>query len=383
MRITEVFDRQKASLILSLSLMLVAVLSGVSPALVSAATVTERSIELSSAIISATDVTYNVNFKSVASAGAFVIDFCGDTPVIGQACSTPTSFDASSASSATSGFTDVSDIDANTIVVAGTIGADSDISVEIEGIDNPSVKGPVYARILTYTAKAGAEGYTSANPAVVAAPLDSGSVVISITDGIGVSGAVLESLLFCVSAAAINEDCTGTTTPVLAIGETVGSNKVLVPTALSTGDVYTQVTTNASSGAVIRLKSNAIGCGGLLRAGADDKCDIEPALTGGIEIGEPKFGVKTAASTDTSGADASGVFQPVTGSGYNNDDYAMNFTALDAAGVTSLYGDPFLDTDGAPANNKNMKLTFGASVSNQTPAGTYSANISLIATGKF
>jgi hypothetical protein len=30
-----------------------------------------------------------------------------------------------------------------------------------------------------------------------------------------------------------------------------------------------------------------------------------------------------------------------------------------------------------------MKITFGASIANDTPAGKYSADLSLIATGKF
>lgn len=63
----------------------------------------------------------------------------------------------------------------------------------------------------------------------------------------------------------------------------------------------------------------------------------------------------------------------------------MNFTtgANPASGVTSTYGDQFLTTSGAPALNKNMTLTFGASAANNTPAGSYSADLSLIATGKF
>jgi hypothetical protein len=52
-------------------------------------------------------------------------------------------------------------------------------------------------------------------------------------------------------------------------------------------------------------------------------------------------------------------------------------------GVTSPFGDRFLETAGGPANNKNMMLTFGVGTSNSTPAGTYSANLNLIAVGTF
>jgi Na+-transporting NADH:ubiquinone oxidoreductase subunit NqrF len=73
----------------------------------------------------------------------------------------------------------------------------------------------------------------------------------------------------------------------------------------------------------------------------------------------------------------------VSGSGYNSSTYLMNFTSGDSAGVTGPYGDDFLDTNSAPINNMNMDLTFGASISSNTPAGLYTTSLSLIATGKF
>lgn len=51
--------------------------------------------------------------------------------------------------------------------------------------------------------------------------------------------------------------------------------------------------------------------------------------------------------------------------------------------VINAFGEPFLDTAGAPTNNKNMVLTFGVTVGSGTPAGSYSADIGLIAVGKF
>jgi hypothetical protein len=383
MNLIKFVNRQTASLMAAIVMLLGVVSPALVPAFVSAAAVTQRSIQLSNSSVSATGVTYQVNFKSVAGAGAFVVDFCSNSPVIGQTCTAPAGMTVAAAASTTSGFTTVDDLAANTVRVTGTIAATTDISVELTGITNPSAAGPVYARILTYANATNADGYTAVNPAVVGPVVDSGSVAISITDTIGVSGAVLESMLFCISGSVIGEDCTGTSSPVLALGETVGATKALVPTAVSTGSVYAQISTNAVGGAVIRLKSNAIGCGGLLRAGATGACDILPALNAGIIPGEAKFGVLTNDAAATPDTDASGVLQPVSGSGYNNDTYALNYDEEEETGVTSLYGDPFLDTDDGPVNNQNMQLTFGASVSNQTPAGQYSANLSMIATGKF
>jgi hypothetical protein len=146
--------------------------------------------------------------------------------------------------------------------------------------------------------------------------------------------------------------------------------------------MYTQISTNASSGAVVSLKSS-VPCGGLKRVEVTT-CDIAPALSGGVAAGQAKFGVKTTTATSTTGvSDATGTLQPAAGSVYNNTTYALNYLADGTSGITSAYGDPFLDTNSLPVNNMNMKLTFGASISNNTPAGLYSTDLSLIATGKF
>lgn len=376
MKSIRLFSRQVGYITAAVALLLTFVV----PAIASAAALTERSIALSSSSVSATDVTYQVNFTSVGAAGAFVVDFCSNTSVVGAACTAPGgSFSVSSASSTTSGFTSVAALSANTVRVTGTIGAAAPISVAIAGIDNPSSAGPLYARIVTYDTATHANAYAST--VLGTGHIDDGGAAISITNTIGVSGAVLESMTFCVSGAAISADCAGVTSPVITLGETVGSTTALVPTAVSTGTINTQISTNAQSGAVVSLKSDALNCGGLKRAGSTSACDITPALLTGITAGQAKFGVKTATSTDTTGA--LGTYQPVSGSGYNASTYALNYVSGNATGVTSTYGDPFLDTASAPVNNKNMALTFGASISNSTPAGLYSANLSLIASGKF
>lgn len=353
------------------------------PALASAAQVTERSIALSSSSASATNVTYTVNFKSVVAAGAFVVDFCSDSPVLRQTCTAPTGMVATAAASTTSGFTSVTG-STSKIEVTGTIGANTNISVDVTGITNPSTAGPLYARIVTYANATDAAGYTSANPDAVGAHKDDGGVAMSITSTIGVSGAVLENMTFCVAGGPISTaGCGGTlSAPTLNLGETVGTTKALTASAVSTGDIYTQLSTNAASGAIVSLKSG-VTCGGMKRV-ETASCDIAPALKTGITFGQAKFGVlATADSSTDSSLGATGALQTVSGSGYNASTYTLNWVAGNLSGVASTYGDPFLDTNSLPANNKNMKLTFGASVSNTTPAGLYSANLSLIATGKF
>lgn len=356
------------------------------PLIASALTLTERSIQLSSASVSATSV-YTVNFTAKQDAGAFVIDFCNNTPLIGQSCSAPTDFTAVGAASTETGFTDVTGT-TNRVVVAGEINENDEVSVPITGIVNPSEAGFVYARIVTFDTKANAIAST---PTVLGAnKQDEGSVTLAITPTIGVSGSVLETMTFCVSGAPIEDLCETTTTPVLLLGEeTAPSSGIFALQAgtVSQKNLYVQISTNAVSGAIVRLKSTANNCGGLLRAGAPGACNILPAQDGDIdpEANEAKFGVKTTTATDTPSRTGNGTFQPVAGSNYGNDQFALNFTsgANPTTGVTSTFGDPFLDTNNAPVSNKNMRLIFGATVADNTPAGTYSTDLSLIATGKF
>jgi hypothetical protein len=351
------------------------------PVVVAAAQVTERSIELSSSSAAAQSVNYKVNFKAGSAAEAFVLEFCSDTPIIGQACTAPTGFTVASATIA-SGATILDKAVANKLVIAREITANETVSVIVAGLQNPSAAGVMYARIVTYSDAESAQEYASNN--LGDDVVDQGSVAISITPTVGISAAVLESITFCLSAVALQANCGGATPPIIQLGETIANTKALNAGFVSTGNIYTQLSTNAGTGAVVSLKSSAVGCGGLVRADAPDACDIVPAQNTGIVAGEAKFGVRTGESaTDTTGAGItpSGVLQA---SGlYNATTYVLNYSQNNSAGVTGPYGDPLLNTNSKPVNNKNMQLIFGASVANDTPAGLYSADMSLVATGKF
>lgn len=375
-----VFTQRTGRLATLAALVTATLVQGLVPALASAAQVTDRSVELSSSSFKATNVSYRVNFTSVAAAGAFVVQFCSDTPLIGQSCAAPDGFTAVGVTTSTSGATINGTATANKVVVADTIGAASNVQVALDNITNPNAAGPIYARIVTYdTAANAAAEYAADGTSLGADSVDQGSVAISITDTVGVSGAVLESMTFCVAGGAISPDCdlTSNTPPTLKLGEDSGGVVALSAQAVSSGTIYTQISTNAASGAVVSLKSNAVDCGGLLRSSDKTVCNIGPA-TADITQGNALFGVKTGAAVDDG---ANGKYDPV--GNYNASTYYMGFTTGNTAGVTSTYGDPILNTASKPANNLNMPLTFGASVSNNTPAGSYSADLSLIATGKF
>lgn len=372
-------NRQTGFLVTVGALLVAFVAPGLVPAFASADQVSDRSIELSTSSKDASPVDYSITFTPVKTAGAFVVEFCTNTPVIQESCTAPGGFVINSATSTDTVKPLTADA-ANRVEVTKTLTAATPVTVKLSGVHNPTLAGQMYARIVTYDTEANALTYDTTTLGTGAAGVqDQGSVALEITDTIGVNAAVLESMTFCVSKDPIS-NCSTTTTPTLQLGKTTGTIVALDPSEVSTGNIYTQISTNASSGAVVNLKSSAAGCGGLINSSKPTGCFIAPAQNTDIAFGQAKFGVKTA--TATGGSD---IFEPVSGSHYNNSTYALNYDTsnTNATGVTGPYGDPFLDTGGAVANNMNMALTFGASASNSTPAGNYSASLSLIATGKF
>lgn len=382
-------NRRVGSLFAVAALVLATVTPGLVPAFASAAQVTERSVALSSSSRGAGDVTYTVEFTPATAGGAAtLLEFCTNTPLIGEDCVAPAGFSLAAAEVGVTPLVDTTAAEVNRGIVVDTLTQSTPKVIAIDGVQNPTGAGTVFVRIVTYTSSAAAQAYTSVAPG--SGTVDQGSAAISITDTIGVSGAVLESMTFCVAGNTITgsgctrSDASPLTAPTLRLGETVGNVTALSSGAVSEGSIYTQLSTNAVSGAVVNLKSSAINCGGLLLNGntAND-CDIAPAGAGGITLGEAKFGAKVAAATDPTGATSGNLRAFGNSTFYNSSVFKLNYVALNASGVTGPVGDPFLDTADAPVSNKNAQITFGASVSNNTPAGLYSADLSLIATGKF
>lgn len=373
----------------------VMVLSTFVSSMVSADAFTAMSITPSSASVTAgTEVQYNVEFTPEENAGAFVIDFCSNTPLVKQSCTPPTGMDVSTATTNTGGVAVVS-ATANKIVATKTMTGNAAQTILFEDLKNPTTAGVAYARIITYVDGDAAEDYVSNDPTAASTitPLDKGSVSMFFNNDVSVSGTVLETMSFCVSSADINANCGNVVAPTIKLGQEITPGVyALQPGVVSEGTLHTQINTNAASGAVIRLKSSAP-CGGLMRAGSTE-CDIAAALDDDVidSDNSARFGVKTAAATNATGAaNPIGTLQPYDPTPqtpapyYLSSRFSFNYDSNNptTVGVTSTFGDPFLDTAGAPATGKNMALTFAASIGTNTPAGLYSTDLNMIAVGKF
>lgn len=362
-------SRHQAGRIVSLAgVLLATLLPAIAPVVASADTVTERSIALSSSATSK-EATYNVVFTSPSNVTSLDLTFC-TTP--SGTCTTPTGFSAVDAATTTTGYTVATGATVQSVGVDVTTPG-TDVDVELTGITNPSEAGVFYARINTYAA-----AYASHGTAV-----NSGTVALSATDGFAVGGSVAETMTFCATdnGSTIGSGCTGTLgAPDIDFG-TLSTTPV-------TGTIKTQISTNAVNGAVVSLKSDAVGCGGLVREGStvsdsDKGCGIPPLTTPNTTstlsgTAAAEFGLQLGTLGGTTGTTAA------IGSSYDTTHYYMGYNSTDeSTGVTSTYGDPVYNTSGAPISDGTADLTFGAVASNVTPAGTYKASFNLIATGTF
>ena len=396
MRSFKLLDRRTGNRLASIALIIGTLVPSLIPALASAATVSPRSISLSSTTAAAANVDYHVEFSIPASgdggsdADAFILDFCSNSPLVGQSCTAPAGFDTTGLSTTTSGATvtavtgTATGGKASAVEVDKSYTAGDSVDVVLSGIHNPTAAGALYARIVTYDTTGHAAGYTDTAPGTGAK--DEGGVAIAITSDIAVSAAVRETLTFCVASASITADCANASSnlPNIELGEGTAGSKALDSAHLSTADIYTLLSTNASSGAVVKMR-NSVACGGLQRAGASG-CDIKPAdgtTITNVTSGTATFGIKADAATGTGvgGTSTTGHLAPTNS--YNTTTYLMHYVGDNSAGVTSAYGDNILTTGGVPINNEQLQMTLGASVTNVTPAGLYKANLNMIATGTY
>lgn len=343
-----------------------------------------RSIEMSDAgasggsitsgVGSGANVSYSISFDIAGSytMKSYVVDFCSDSPLIGDTCTAPTGLSLSSATATggnTAGWTLTKTASQVKASNATGIAAPDTITLELGGITNPSTVGTFYARIYTYsdTTWGGYSGPTS-----IGTDVDYGGIALSTANSVSVSARVQEQLTFCVSGASMGTNCSGMTTPALIIGH--GSPTVILDgSQVDTAAAYMQTSTNAQNGAVVRMR-NSNTCGGLSSDGGTN-CNLPAA--GGTAIsfaaGTANYGMNVSDGTGSVGSvDPTAPYDQNASSKY----------AMSTADVTSTYGDQIAGSTGV-VNNANNTLTFAAAASNTTPAGIYTATMGLIATATF
>lgn len=355
---------------------------------------TSRSIQMSSSAASATATSYLVTFTASTAAKNVRIDFCSNSPLYSDSCTAPGGFTAASATFAggtqtSSGWSIASQSASQVTISSASQYSAGVVTYTLAGITNPTAVGTFYARIYTYVAQT--NDYTSA--AVPGTVADFGGIALSTANLISITAKVQETLTFCVSGLDLSPSstCTSATVPTLTLGH--GSPAVLDQTAVDTASAYTQVSTNASGGISMRMKSSNTCTNGGLSSNGGTTCNIPGVASGtpagstaqAIAAGTAAFGMYVA----NSNSNTVGGTGTITPDGTYHDAAHVTiptdlFYGMDqgSTGVTSTYGD-VVAASSAPLSLVNNQLVFAATASLTTQAGIYTVNESIIVTGTF
>ncbi|MBA3758560.1 hypothetical protein H0X10_02935 [Candidatus Saccharibacteria bacterium] len=372
--------------------------------------ITAREIKMSSSASGAStagqDVTYDVSFvvPSGGNIGGLVVDFCANSPIIGDTCTAPTGFDTNETNLVVpvpqqSGVTDWT-VDAattaNKVVLARTaanVAGSTTISFDLggaagnDGITNPTNSNTTfYARILTFTTTGGAQSYTSIAPGAEPPLAHAGGVALSTAAQITVTAKVQERLTFCVYTSAANyTDCSAVSGTAVPLGDTNGVLSDAGPFVDKTAKY--NVSTNASNNVTIRAKGATLTSGSFTINGMG-------ATANNSTAGTEEFGFCTY--RDTGGGVAG--LTPAT----PYDDGACSATTQTAGtAAPGGAGAALFAFDVTTAGN-NLSTTFGNTIASKTPGaqstgvlvfigniatttepGIYTSTLTFIATGNY
>lgn len=256
---------------------------------------------------------------------------------------------------------------------------------------------------------------------------DFGGVALSTVAVITITARVQESLTFCVTSADADDwddtanaganigscsaDEVAANPPAVTIGHASTGTTLVLDSQnvdLSNGDetgsdpIYSQLSTNATNGAVINLRSNHA-CGGLSADGGatcaippiGDTADIITAGTAefGMFVSESFDNIDTGAATgdiipssvyhDPANVDESDPTQLALGMDNSTATAAVGGSQRTYSGsVSGPFGSMIASSSG-PTYRIHNRYIFGATASLTTPAGIYTANLTMTATGTF
>lgn len=367
-------------------ILLVAVGAQVLPGSASAtAQVTGRKIALSTASPGASNVTYTVTFTPATSLTHpdVIIDFCANSPLIGDACTATAGTNTPNFSGAAATGWTLSTIGSGRGVKLTTASASftaaTPTTITITGVTNPSNTASFYGRILTYaTGTAGAN--TSVSPGSYT---DYGGVALSTTANINITSTVYESLAFCVFQTSCG------TAPALTLGDpTTG--------ALSTANAYINanakytIATNAGAGVTVTMTGTT-----LCRPGGS--CATGPSAFTISAIGSSaaarasgteQFGMCADTTGATGGLAAVSLYLDSinachslsTGTYAGSSKFGFDDSA--STGTTSTAGSQVMASTGAIATYTGTFVFLG-DIAPTTEAGLYSTALNLVASGTF
>lgn len=408
-----------------------------------------RFIKLSSSangtLTAGQDVTYAVSFNpnqggAPASIGGLVLEFCSNSPIIGDACTIPVGLNLHAFTGDDTlllanqvGIADwvksTTNATANRLILSRTaalvdpatvptISFDLGSTGASDGVTNPSTTNKTFfARVLTFATAVGAQEYEPTDiddannnsgvlgngPHVIH---DAGGFAMSTAAQITITSKVPEKLTFCIyTIDGTPTNTCGASTAVSGNAITLGDNNGVLSEAeefVNDETKYT-ISTNALSNVAIRVKGGTLKTSTTCPETAGQSCSIDamgavaaPNAPGTEQFGFCTYqffgtGIAPTAPYDDADCTAANV---IDNSGVLADGLPNNAAVTDAApnpdfafdnnnttGTTSTYGHPFASK--VPGTFASGIIAFLGNISNTTEPGIYTTTLTFIATGTY
>jgi hypothetical protein len=424
-----VLAKMQRTLAVLLSIVFMFGVSGLLPLLdggdAAAATITNRNITMSTAVVSAT-ANYTFNFTPAGTSQIQSIFFQACTTPV-NSCTAPSGINLSGGTVSQSGFQGATSFTKDTSTSSPACNVTTNLcvkrtdttaqtvtahSITDTGATNPNgtscstANCTFFVRITTYSDNA----FTTA--------VDSGAVAGSTTQTLTVNATIQESLIFCIGATTIDDSntstppaCTGVSGTSVSLGPLSSSNVSVTPVSAANGgdanNGIAELSTNATNGATVvynAIQQSGTNHLGTLRvAGAScnsgtintDQCvnaigTTKSTLTAGTEaFGMTVAGINCKATTAYTCSYTGNTYNLRKDTNYDGSGSATGYvsdTGL-VGGTTS--GSYAWDESGSPAtvassstvlDKEALILKFAASPTVVTPTGTYTAKADFVAT---
>ncbi len=284
--------------------------------------------------------------------GSIRVQYCGNSPIIGETCDPPVGLDASDATIelqvGESGFSLHADSDENNVILSRppTTPTQPALRYELGNVENPSLLGTFYARIFTYPTDDGSGPYDQA-----------GGVALSTVDEVGLETEVPPYLLFCSGVTIAGQDCSTAEGFFIDLGE-------FSEFSTTTASSQFVVATNAPSGYATRINGATLTSGN----------NVIPALNSptASQAGSSQFGINLRNNTNPNvGANPSGPGTATPAPNYNQVNQFM-FSSGDAIAQSSI-----------PSSNRKFTVSYVTNINGDQAPGIYSATMSFVTLANF
>lgn len=334
-------------------LLSVTILGQLLPATAQADQLLRRSLKLADSQASVTSqYDFGFEFRSNTPVATVVMEFCSNSPYIGDTCTVPIGLNLSNATlvnqTGNIGFSVSADTTANRLVLQRNGSAANTMlsTYTISDVVNPSNTGSYYVRLQTYqTTQATGE------------PDNFGGIAFAINQNVDVTAIVPPYLLFCVGVTVNGFDCENVVGNYVNFGEF--SNR-----QASQGTTQMLAATNALDGYTIRVNGPTLTSGN----------NIIPNLVGSdtSRPGTSQFGMNLRAnSSPQGGLDVSGTGGGLPTNGYNQiNNYRFN--AGDVVAVSAT-----------PDRARKYTATYLVNITRLQSPGAYVSTLTYICLGSF